>query len=66
MKQGCHKDLDAGLAIFLAELGELEGSLADTCLGGFVVNLVDVGRDSGDLGFDFSDELFHVFSVLVV
>lgn len=49
MKQGCHKDLDAGLAIFLAELGELEGSLANTGLGGFVVNLVDVGRDSGDL-----------------
>ena len=53
--------LDAGLAVFLTELLEGEGGLADTGLGGLVVNLVDVLLDDSDLLFDFGDNCFHCF-----
>ncbi len=53
--------LDAGLAVFLTELLESEGGLADTGLGGLVVNLVDVLLDSSDLLFDLGDNSVHCF-----
>ena len=58
--------LHALLTVFLGGFLEGEGGLADTCLGGLVVYLVDVGADSGDLGLDFSDNLFHLLCVLIV
>ena len=53
--------LDAGLAIFLTEFLEGEGSLANASLGGFVLEFVDVGQDGGELIFDLSSELLHNF-----
>ena len=53
--------LDAGLAVFLTELLEGKGGLADTGLGGLVVNLVDVLLDSSDLFLDLGDNCFHCF-----
>jgi len=51
--------LHALFAVLLACFFEGEGGLADAGLGGLVVNLVDVGQDSIDLGLDFSNDLFH-------
>ena len=51
--------LHADLTIFLCSLLEKEGGLADTCLSGLVVYLVDVCQDSVYLGLNCSNELFH-------
>ena len=57
--------LHAHFAVLFASFLEGEGGFADAGLGGLVVNLVDVSQDSGDLGLDFSDDLFHFCEVLV-
>ena len=57
--------LQAGLAVLLAELLEGEGGLADTGLGSFVTDLVDVGLDGRDLLLDLCNNFFHDVQILV-
>ena len=51
--------LDAGLAIFLTEFLEGEGSLANASACSLVLLLVDVLLDSSDLLLNLSDNSFH-------
>ena len=52
--------LHALLAVHLCSFLKSESSLADAGLRGFVVDFVDVSQDGVDLGFDFSNDLFHL------
>ena len=53
------KLFNTDLTIFLSELLEREGGLANASLGGFVLDLVDVGAEGCDLLFNLGNEFLH-------